>query len=254
VSLVSLPLCLSGWAQQVRERGEEEARGRKEREVEEVEVGKKGEDWKEEKKKKRLLSLKIRIPSPFSPFPSPPASRPSRALALPPFPRLLAIMHSAVARATASGPAAAVASRPGASASNAVAPRPTTTVANARRGSVKANAVKEVIMPALSSTMTEGKVSSAAIELAARMDLTREGGELGERGREEMASLSAFDALSLLAFSLARFGPVASRRGKTDSVCPLFLLEGEPHLLAFLAQLIDLDCELRSRGKGGRDE
>lgn len=64
-------------------------------------------------------------------------------------------MQSAVARATASAPAAA---RPSAGGKAiAAAPRPSSAFAH-RRSSVQTNAVKEVIMPALSSTMTEGKV------------------------------------------------------------------------------------------------
>jgi len=70
-------------------------------------------------------------------------------------------MHSAVTRATASAPALA---RPSAGAAIvAAAPRPSISAA-ARRSSVKTSAVKEVIMPALSSTMTEGKVRSVGAD------------------------------------------------------------------------------------------
>ena len=118
-------------------------------------------------------------------------------------------MHSAVTRATASAPALA---RPSAGAAIvAAAPRPSISAA-ARRSSVKTSAVKEVIMPALSSTMTEGKVRS----VGADWSCWEEGeGPLSERASERGEIYgSSFFLFVVARSSLARFGPVASRAGQ----------------------------------------
>ena len=118
-------------------------------------------------------------------------------------------MHSAVTRATASAPAPA---RPSAGAAIAAAPRPSISAA-ARRSSVKTSAVKEVIMPALSSTMTEGKVRSVG---AAWCCWEEGGGPLSERASErgEIYGPLFFVVVVVARASLARFGPVASSAGQ----------------------------------------
>lgn len=148
------------------------------------------------KKTPKFLFLQIEVLSAssftlscFHVGPLPPALPVLRALALPHFLRQPATMQSAVTRATTSAPAAARSSAGGAI---AAAPRPSVSAAAPRR-SVQTNAVKEVIMPALSSTMTEGKVrlflSPGAVVRR------REGGAIGEREREKENSVLFFSTL-----------------------------------------------------------
>lgn len=123
----------------------------------------------------------------LAPSPPPRASAFHEPSALPPF-QQTATMHSAVTRATAASPAAA---RPSAGAA-VVAARPSLSVAASRRN-VQTNAVKEVIMPALSSTMTEGKVSSLCA--AGRQEKVL-GRERERRGRERKRRIFALFVIS----------------------------------------------------------
>ena len=159
----------------------------------------------------------------------PPAVPLPRAPALPHFLRQPATMQSAVTRATASAPAAA---RPSAGGAIAAAPRPSVSAA-AHRRSVQTNAVKEVIMPALSSTMTEGKVR-LFLSPGAVVGRRERGRHRGERAREgEFGSLFFFSTL----LSLARFGPVASKPGRNEEracFAPLFFSLNECRISCFL--------------------
>ena len=137
-------------------------------------------------------------------------------------------MQSAVTRATASAPAAA---RPSAGGAIAAAPRPSVSAA-AHRRSVQTNAVKEVIMPALSSTMTEGKVRLFSVSRICRWEEAREASPSG--GREREGKFGSLRPTTLV--SLARFGPVAkASQGarKIVFLAPLFLSLNESRIRCF---------------------
>ena len=113
------------------------------------------------------------------------------------------------------------------------APRPaSSSLAAPRRGSVQANAVKEVIMPALSSTMTEGKVRLFSVSRICRWEEAREASPSG--GREREGKFGSLRPTTLV--SLARFGPVAkASQGarKIVFLAPLFLSLNESRIRCF---------------------
>ena len=98
-------------------------------------------------------------------------------------------------------------------------------------------------MPALSSTMTEGKVRSVGADWSCWEE---GGGPLSERASERGEIYGPlFFVVVVARASLARFGPVASSagqgKGKKAIRRPLSLLEREPHSLLPPAQLVEVD-------------